>query len=470
MKDFWKFIKSSGIYFVGSVLTKLVSFFLLPLYTSYISPAGYGIYDLYNSYIMFFCSVLFLDIWMGIMRFMYEHSGEDKKKPINCGMVIFICSSVLYAGLLYGMAPLLDIDNPLILLACGLLMNVQSLVGYIVRGYGKDLLYAGSGLIGSIVTTIFNVILLVYCNMDYNALFVASSIGYVVNIFIMICGLKEPHMFSLKYFDKKLFKEMLRFSLPLCLNSVAYWFLTSYDRIVVNEVLGPEANGYYAVAGRFGSMITLFTGCFHMAWQELAYSKSSNEQELGEFYTVAINSYIKSMGIGLLALIPIIAIIYPVMVNDSYNLGKDLIPIYLLGTILSAIGTFLGHIFSAIKKNQLQFWTMLAGSIANVLCIHLLIIKLGIQASNIALSLGFFVLVITRLVFLRRELCILIESKSIIVIVLLFGVVTYIYQNGSIFANIVVLLFIIILAMLVFKDFIGTILNIVLSKIKKGRK
>ena len=37
MKDLWRFIKSSGIYFVGTVLTKLISFLLLPLYTSYIS-------------------------------------------------------------------------------------------------------------------------------------------------------------------------------------------------------------------------------------------------------------------------------------------------------------------------------------------------------------------------------------------------------------------------------------------------
>ena len=49
MKDLWRFIKSSGIYFVGTVLTKLISFLLLPLYTSYISPADYGTYDFCSS-------------------------------------------------------------------------------------------------------------------------------------------------------------------------------------------------------------------------------------------------------------------------------------------------------------------------------------------------------------------------------------------------------------------------------------
>ena len=93
MKDFFKFIKSSGIYFVGSVLTKLISFILLPMYTSYINPTDYGTYDLYISYITFLCSVLFLDIWNGIMRFMFDYEGNDKKKAINSGTGIFLISS-----------------------------------------------------------------------------------------------------------------------------------------------------------------------------------------------------------------------------------------------------------------------------------------------------------------------------------------------------------------------------------------
>lgn len=454
MKDLWRFIKSSGIYFVGTVLTKLVSFLLLPLYTSYIDPAGYGTYDLYNSYMLFFCSILFLDIWMGIMRFMYEYSGEDRKKPINCGTVIFICSSLLYIIVLSALTPMLNIECPVLVLVCGLLMNIQSLAGYIVRGYGKNILYASSGLIASIVTTVFNVILLVYVKMDYSALFIASSIGYIVNILIMMIGLKEPHLFSIKYFDKKLFKEMLIFSAPLCLNSVAYWFLTSYDRIVVNDVLGPEANGYYAVAGRFGSMITLFTSCFHLAWQELAYLKSSQEQNLGEFYSTAINSYIKTMGIGLLALIPAIYIMYPIMVNDAYNSGKELIPLYLLGTILSAIGTFLGDVFSAIKKNQLQFWTMLAGSITNVVCIHVFLPKIGFQASNIALTAGFFVLTVTRLIFLRNELHIVPEYKTLLLLSGMFIVVLWIYNTENIYLNIIALFLVGGIALYIFRDFL----------------
>ena len=83
MKNLWKFVKTSGIYFIGTVLHKLITFFLLPIYTKYIDKADLGTYDLATAYINFLCSILFLDIWSGIMRFAFEYEGEERKKPYS---------------------------------------------------------------------------------------------------------------------------------------------------------------------------------------------------------------------------------------------------------------------------------------------------------------------------------------------------------------------------------------------------
>ncbi len=467
MKDFWKFIKSSGIFFVGTVMTKLISFLLLPLYTSYINPTDYGIYDLNLSYIMFFCSVLYFDIWSGIMRFMYDFEGEDRKKPISSGIAIFLCSTVMYCATLAVFLPRMHVQYPIWLALYGALMNAQTLVGYIARGYGKNVLYTASGIVGSFVTIMFNIILLVWMKMDYSALIIASCIGFLANILIIVLGVKEPHAFSLKYFDRKLFKEMFIFSLPLCVNSVAYWFLTSYNRLVVDAQLGPEVNGYYAIAGRFGSMITLFTTCFQMAWQELSFSKTARNDNLGTFYTVAINNYVKCMGAGLVVLIPMIYVIYPLLVNESYDVGKALVPIYLFGTILSTISTFLGNSFTAIKKNNLLFYTMAAGSIANVICIHLLINVVGLQASNIALMVGFFVSCLTRLLIFKKHVDIKLELGSIVVLLGTFILVSIVYQRGSMLANIGALFFAVLVSAYLFRDILKELLH-TLTMRKRG--
>ena len=466
MKDLWRFIKSSGIYFVGTVLTKLISFLLLPLYTSYISPADYGTYDLALNYIMFFCSVLYLDIWSGIMRFMYDFSGEDRKKPISSGLTIFLISTILYGITLTAAMPFLKLQYPVLLLLYGVLMNFQTLSGYIARGFGKNVLYTAAGIISSLVTILFNILLLVHMHMDYSALLIASCIGFLVNIAIIVIGVREPGAFSLKHFDKKVFKDMLIFSLPLCVNSVAYWFLTSYNRLVLVDRLGPEANGFYAIAGRFGSMVTLFTTCFQMAWQELSYSKTAKSQNLDDFYTTAINNYIKSMGAGLVMLIPVIFVIYPLMVNESYDIGKSLVPMYLLGTILSTICSFLGNAFTAIKRNNLLFWTMLAGSVANVACMYLLVDRIGIQASNLALMVGFFVTCVTRVILFRKYVNLRMDYKSVGVLLLTFLGVWYVYDFGSILTNLLALLVAAAIVVYLFRDILQEMFGTLASRKK----
>ncbi len=466
MKDFWKFIKSSGIFFVGTVMTKLISFLLLPLYTSYISPDEYGAYDLGLTYIMFFGSVLYFDIWSGIMRFMYDFNGDDRKKPISSGIAIFLCSTIMYSATLAAVLPHLHLRYPVLLALYGVLMNGQTLVGYIARGYEKNVLYTAAGIVSSFVTVIFNIILLVGLKMDYSALIIASCIGYLTNILIIVIGIREPGAFSLKYFNYKIFKDMFIFSLPLCVNSVAYWFLTSYNRIVVDAQLGAAVNGYYAIAGRFGSMITLFTTCFQMAWQELSFSKTARNDSLDEFYTAAINNYIKCMCAGLLILIPMIYIIYPIMVNESYDVGKTLIPLYLFGTILSTISSFLGNAFTAIKKNNLLFWTMAIGSVANVICIHLLINVVGMQASNISLAVGFFVSCLARVLIFGKHIKIKIEYRNIAVLLVSIVIVAIAYRSELLWLNIIALCFAVLVSLLIFRKLLKAMLHELMNKKK----
>ncbi len=464
MKDFWRFIKSSGIFFVGTVMTKLISFLLLPLYTSYISPDDYGAYDLGLTYIMFFSSVLYFDIWSGIMRFMYDFNGSDRKKPISSGIAIFLCSTVMYTATLAVILPHLHLRYPVLLALYGVLMNGQTLVGYIARGYEKNVLYTAAGIVSSFVTIIFNIILLVVLKMDYSALIIASCIGYLTNILMIVIGIREPGAFSLKYFSYTIFKDMFIFSLPLCVNSVAYWFLTSYNRIVVDAQLGAAVNGYYAIAGRFGSMITLFTTCFQMAWQELSFSKTARNDSLDEFYTAAINNYIKCMCAGLLVLIPMIYIIYPIMVDADYDVGKTLIPLYLFGTILSTISSFLGNAFTAIKKNNLLFWTMAIGSVANVICIHLLINVVGLQASNISLAIGFFVSCLARVLIFGKYMKIKIEYGNIAVLLLSLVAVSIAYRSELLWLNILALCFAVLVSLFMFRKLLKAMLHALLNK------
>lgn len=465
MKKFWKFVKTSGVYFVGTILQKTITFFLLPIYTKYISPKDMGTYDLHLAYITFLCSVLFLNIWCGIMRYTFEYTDEEKKKPITSGVAIFLCSTVLYTIVFAVVWKVGNVPYLGWIYLYGILSNIQTLLGYLTRCFGKNFLYAISGLASSFVTILFNIIFIVTVGMDYSALFISSCIGFVVGIVVMGKGVHITHYVSKKAFDKKLFKRLFVFSIPLCFNSVAFWFLTAYSRVAISNILGEAENGMYAIAGRFSSFITLFTTCFNMAWQEIAYYTEANDnKDRKNFYTQAINYYIRFLGVGFLLLLPVICIIYPFFIDESYAAAKVFVPLYLLGTIASAISEFLGEIFTAININRYLFWTTVISGIINVVSIHLLLPVLGVQGASIALLVGFLVNTIVRLFILRKKISICLDIKFIGVFVILVGVAINIYNRGAIVINIIYFICMACIALYMFKDILVQIINSVKNK------
>lgn len=465
MKNFWKFVKTSGIYFIGTVLHKLITFFLLPIYTKYMDKAEYGTYDVATAYITFLCSILFLDIWSGIMRFTFEYEGEERKRPINSGLAIFAGSTLLYTLVIYAAGCIFDIKYLLFIYLYGILMNIQTLMGYLARTYGKNTLYAASGLVSSFVTVLCNILFIVYFRMDYSALFISACIGYVLNIIILSWGIRFPRLLSFAAFDKEIFKRLFWFSIPLCMNSVAYWFLTSYNRVAVSNVLDVGQNGLYSIAGRFASFITLFTTCFNMAWQEMSYSREANqEDDQSGFYTKALNAYIKFLGMGIVVLIPAVYIIFPIMIDSSFSEAKNLVPMYLLATIASCISGFLGNIFTAIKKNNVLFYTTVIGSVVNVVSVHLLLPVIGVQGASIALFAGFMINDIIRVYVLKKSLDIKIDMKFLIVLLTLVICVTVVYMKAGIALNLVCGAIGVIVTVWIFRDILINICNTLKNK------
>lgn len=147
------------------------------------------------------------------------------------------------------------------------------------------------------------------------------------------------------------------------------------------------------------------------------------------------------------------------MIADAYSAGKELVPFYLLATLLSTLSGFIGNIFGAIKNNKIIFVTTLTGSIVNVVSVHMLIPVIGAQAANIALILGFLINILIRLLILKKELSIKITKHYIVIIAILFGMSTVAYFRYGMLQNIVVFLICAIGALILLRDEIKEIVQ-----------
>lgn len=468
MNDLKRMIKGTGIYLVGTIFSRLVQFFLLPIYTTYLTPAEYGRYDLGIAYASFLYTMFYFDIFSGILRFMFDFDEEkEKSKPITSGLIIFTLSSLFYGISLLVLKIFLGNTVPYmgLLYLIGIITVLQQVVGYIARGFNRNRIFVIGGMIGAVVTLLSAVLFIIYLKMDFSGIYISTIMGLVANtIFVSeIIGIRKK--IKIKYFDQKLFNEMFRYSLPLGLNSVSYWFMTGFNRIWISSNLSVYDNGLYAVTMKFGSVINLFTQAFQMAWQEITFSKAQqNQKELSDFYSKGINKYNDFLMICTVLALPAIKVIFPFMVNGEFSKAYFLVPLVLLSSVYSSLSSFMASIVGTLKKTQYIFTTTIVGALCNVIIIVIFGKFFGLQVANISLCVGFFASFFRRIQLVSKYVKVKVNwMKFVILLTVYFGAsLIFIYQSTLI--NLLTFVIEIIILIFFYKEMLIKILKQIISK------
>lgn len=179
-KKYNELIKNTGIFTISSFSSRLLSFFLVPLYTSILSPNDYGIFDLANVSIALLIPILSLNIVDAVMRFLLD-------KSVNKGNVIAIGTRYVSIGISIGtlfivancalnFLPALKPFSVEILFVY-VLMNIRQFLEQVSKGIGKVKLMGVLGVIGSFATIFFNILFLVILKLGVRGLFLSYIIG-----------------------------------------------------------------------------------------------------------------------------------------------------------------------------------------------------------------------------------------------------------------------------------------------------
>lgn len=449
----FRFIKSSSIFLLGMVLSKAISILMLPLYTNHIPINDMGYYDLSLTYITIATSFFFFDIWVAILRYMYDGNTEiQQATSIKSGFAIFTLSSTMYLALGVVLSIIIKPNAIQWILMYGLFQNIASLLSFCARGFQKNTEFALSGIINSLFNVVCNMVFILGLNMGYESLYISAIIGFIAqSVYLLIFG-KIFRSLKIGKFDKATAKSIFKYSLPLCLNSVAYWVLTSFNRIVLNVIYGSGENGIYAIGNKFSFVVGLITTCFTYAWQDLSFSKS-NGQGVGKFYSNASSMYSKVLIVCTSLALPVIKIIFPILVGKSYSSAENTIPLFLIIATVSAISTFIGNIFYAIKETKMIFFSMVISALVNLVLCYPLITFLGINGANISVLISFIVNILVRCVVLRKKISFTMDKRIFYLLLpMLISIISFIYFDWKL--NILVLIAMLVIMALYFKSYI----------------
>lgn len=348
-------LKNSIIFMIGNFSSKLLMFFLLPLYTNYLDPSEYGQVDIYiNILSMLYCFVSLQAIEV-VYRFIQDAKTEAQKSEVitNSFMIAVLGMAVYAVGMgIFGAVTHFQYTLVFILyVVCNIMAQFCQQT---IRGMNRSALYSAVGVISTFVQVALNILFIVVCHYGSVSLLWSHVLTY---LFIFIGILIKCNFF--KYFRIStvrwsVMKEQLAYSLPLMPNALCVWGMSSLGRYLLLFFYTTTEVGLLAFATKFSQLLGVVNSIFFMAWQQSAISEY-NAADKNEYATDIFNKYL-TMQVSVSALLlPVIKFMTFTIMGESYREAWQFIPLFFVGIILTGCANFVSMGFYGAKKTNTVF-------------------------------------------------------------------------------------------------------------------
>lgn len=460
-------VKNTIIIFIGKFCTQFITLLLLPLYTHFLSTEDYGYIDLIQTYLTFFIPLILLKIDAGIFRFLIDarKSEEEKNKIITNGIFIMFVELIISTILFAVAVKIFSIKYSILIVMNLISLSVLTFLLQIVRGIGKNKQYSFSSIIAAIVTIVLNLIFLVGFHKNGKYVLIASLISNIICTIYLLIVNKILKNVKIKYIDKKLIKDLLKYSIPMIPNELSWWIVHVSDRTIISYALGVAANGIYSVSCKFSNILSSIFNIFNLSWQESA-ALHINDTDKDEFFSNVINKVFNlfiCFCIGILACLPFV---FELLIKDSYREAYKYVPILLLANIFSVLIGLIGSIYVAKKMTKEVAKTTMIAAIINLTIDIALIKVIGIYAAAISTLVSYMLLSIYRYIDVQKYVKVKIPIKNIVVNSIIFILVVVLYLYNNIALNVINLLLCILYAIIVNKELLIEFKKVIGKKVK----
>ena len=305
-------LRHSAIYGLGSIVARIIGVLLLPLYTRYLSPSDYGLIETLVALSAVLTAVVAQGMKSAFFRFYFDSAEPERRLLVirtAFWYVLAASTSVSVLGIV--LAPQVswvlfgthDHGNLVIAAFIGLwsALNYEQLTS-LFRVEQRSSAY--------VVATLANVGITIAATVVLVVVFDKGPIGVLVGNFtgtLIVYGallLYSRHALGLQ-FDRKLYRAMNRFGLPLVPSAVALWLTNFSDRFFLIKLTDAHEVGLYSIGVRVASALVLLLTAFRLAWPAFAYSIDEDREAQRTYsfvltYVVYVCCWI-ALALGLLA-------------------------------------------------------------------------------------------------------------------------------------------------------------------------
>lgn len=456
--------KNIGLLTISQFGTKLLSFFLVPLYTYVLTTGEYGTYDLYTTTVSLLIPILTLNVADPALRFTMDKNSN--RKGIFSICIKYLVISILVASALIGVNCYFNLFNAineygfflLLMFASSALNGV--LVNY-ARGLDKVKDVAISGVVCSTIMISLNLLFLIPLHLGLTGYFLANIIGVVSQCLYLVFRIRVWDYLDIGLIDKKLQDNMLAYSKPLIINNISWWVSSASDRYIVTWFCGMAANGIYSVGYKIPSIINIFQTIFNQAWTLSAVQDYDPEDKNG-FFSNMYNTYNFCMTLVCTNLIVLTRFLARILyANDFFNAWKY-VPFLMIATVFGALSGYIGAIFAAVKDSKVFAQSSIIGAVVNIVLNLILVNKIGALGAAIATTICYMVTWAIRIITVRKYIKMklyLLRDSIAYSLLLIQSILFFVFADTVFFYSIQLLIVMIILFL--FKREVGSLFGLI---------
>ncbi|WP_347330109.1 oligosaccharide flippase family protein [Marinimicrobium locisalis] len=393
-----------AIYSVGSIVRQLAGFIMLPIYTSYLSPADYGVVSLLIVMIALFELVIGARFAQAVPKFYYEKEDEQHRSSVIStallvtGFVSLISTLVvalnseLIARILFG-----DKSYNIHVALYGTLLFTSALEAYgltFFRLKEKPFIFIANSISKLVLQLSLNILFVVYLNKGvigviWSALLASSVMASVAACYILYNS-------GIKY-KGNLVKRLFKFSWPLWLAGIAGLYVASSNRYFIRIFSDLDQVGLFELAAKFSTILPLLIwNPFSQWWQTERFKLYQSEDKGVTVFPLVFDGITTIMVLVATGIALFSGPVISIMASPPFHPAATAVPILVFGVLISNLRFFFFFSFLVTERTIVITYIKYASALIATVLYLVLIPKLGfLGAASSILATEIFVLLVS---------------------------------------------------------------------------
>ncbi len=404
-----RLVRSLAAYQLADVVSKFIAVLLLPVYTRYVSPAGYGVVELLANLVIFVSIVVRFGMIEAFIRYYFSDEDEARRNALARRTAVFLLIATTIAAIVLAAlaAPLSRLvlgyqDVPTFLIAVlGLwsFTNLEFAYG-LLRVDERSRTYATASLINVGLTIATSLVLVVGLGMGARGLLLGNYAATTV-VLVGLWWTMRARLLHRSGSVERL-PALLRFGLPTVPAEASVFALNLVDRYYIYHHKSAALAGIYSISIKLAGSVAFIVRAFQYAWPPLAYSVR-DDAEAARLYGLVTTYYVLVSGWVVAGLALFARWIVRLLAAPDFFTAYKALPWVALGWAMYGLFVIFLVIAGRAKVTTRNFPAAFAGLATNVILLLLLVPPLGLVGAGLSLC-GAYVVMLVVMHFLTRAL------------------------------------------------------------------